>query len=105
MQFLTSQLGLSTVNLFCYNCRKQQCRKYENAARDSPAVSSVLGCVCVLGPSCGGWGGLGMDVAPHPGRSQVADELLSEVFSCDANSIQADRFVSWSRKVKLSEEN
>lgn len=68
-------------------------------------MSSVLGCVCVLGPSRGGWGGLGKDVAPHPARSQVADELLSEVFSCDANSIQVERFVSWSRKAKLSEEN
>lgn len=31
---------------------------------------------------------------------------LSEVFACDANGIQVERFVSWSRnKAKLSEEN
>lgn len=52
----------------------------KGSSRFSGCVSSVLGCVCVLGPSCGGRGGLGKDVAPQgsQGGLKFADELLSE---------------------------
>lgn len=61
--------------------------------RFSFCTFSVLSCAYILGPSRGGWDGLGKDVAPKSAPRGLSPQVSwkSEVFFYDANNIQAER--------------